>query len=135
MVFRMLKLEFYVPRALEETPDVKEIEELLNKVKSSLNINVKKFVIDESGEKDLKSKILWGLSVAKRIRIKQTRKSKSLYPQLVVFGNDKPITFYPQARAGEEITIKEFLEGLLKGEIRCLHEKFEIEDELRGERR
>ena len=54
----MLKLEFYVPRALEETPDVKEIEELLNKVKSSLNINVKKFVIDESGEKDLKSKIL-----------------------------------------------------------------------------
>ena len=131
MVFRMLKLEFYVPRALEETPDVKEIEELLNKVKSSLNINVKKFVIDESGEKDLKSKILWGLSVAKRIRIKQTRKSKSLYPQLVVFGNDKPITFYPQARAGEEITIKEFLEGLLKGEIRCLHEKFEIEDELR----
>ena len=135
MVFRMLKLEFYVPRALEETPDVKEIEELLNKVKSSLNINVKKFVIDESGEKDLKSKILWGLSVAKRIRIKQTRKSKSLYPQLVVFGNDKPITFYPQARAGEEITIKEFLEGLLKGEIRCLHEKFEIEDELRGERK
>ena len=135
MVFRMLKLEFYVPRALEETPDVKEIEELLNKVKSSLNINVKKFVIDESGEKDLKSKILWGLSVAKRIRIKQTRKSKSLYPQLVVFGNDKPITFYPQARAGEEITIKEFLEGLLKGEIRCLHEKFEIEDELRDERK
>ena len=135
MVFRMLKLEFYVPRALEETPDVKEIEELLNKVKSSLNINVKKFVIDESGEKDLKSKILWGLSVAKRIRIKQTRKSKSLYPQLVVFGNDKPITFYPQARAGEEITIKEFLEGLLKGEIRCLHEKFEIEDELRGGRK
>ena len=131
----MLKLEFYVPRALEETPDVKEIEELLNKVKSSLNINVKKFVIDESGEKDLKSKILWGLSVAKRIRIKQTRKSKSLYPQLVVFGNDKPITFYPQARAGEEITIKEFLEGLLKGEIKCLHEKFEIEDELRDERK
>ncbi|WP_144433163.1 hypothetical protein [Thermococcus sp. 2319x1] len=135
MVFKMLKLEFYVPRALEETPDVKEIEELLNEVKSSLNINVQKFVIDESGEEDLKSKILWGLSVAKRIRIKQTRKSKSLYPQLVVFGNNKPITFYPQARAGEEITIKEFLEGLLKGEIRCLHEKFEIEDELRGERK
>ena len=128
----MLKLEFYVPRALEDTPDVKEIEELLKKVKSFLKINVKKIVIDENGEEDLKSKILWGLSVAKRIRIKQTRKSKSLYPQLVVFGNGKPITFYPQARAGQEITIKDFLEGMLKDEVKCLHEKFEIEDELRG---
>ena len=132
MVFKMLKLEFYVPRSLEDTQDVKEVEELLRNVRNSLKINVKKFVIDEKGEEDLKSKILWGLSVAKRIRIKQTRKSKSLYLQLVVFGNDKPITFYPQARAGQEITIKEFLEGLLKGEIKCLHEKFEIEDELRG---
>ena len=131
----MLKLEFYVPRALEDAQDVKEVEELLKKVRSSLKINVKKLVIDENGEEDLKSKILWGLSVTKRIRIKQTRKSKSLYPQLVVFGNDKPITFYPQARAGQEITIKEFLEGLLKGEIRCLHEKFEIEDELKGGRK
>ncbi len=135
MVFRMLKLEFYVPRALEDTQDVKEVEELLKKVKNSLKINVKKLVIDEDGEEDLKSRILWGLSVAKRIKIKQTRKSKSLYPQLVVFGNDKPITFYPQARAKEEITIKEFLEGLLKGEVRCLHEKFEIEDELRGKKK
>jgi len=135
MVFKMLKLEFYVPRALEDTQDVKEVEELLKKVKNSLKINVKKLVIDEDEEEDLKSKILWGLSVAKRIRIKQTRKSKSLYPQLVVFGNDKPITFYPQARAGQKITIKEFLEGLLKGEIRCLHEKFEIEDELRGKKK
>jgi len=131
----MLELEFYVPRALEDTQDVKEVEELLKEVKSSLKINVKRLVIDEDGEEDLKSKILWGLSVAKRIRIKQTKKSKSLYPQLVVFGNDKPITFYPQARAGQEITIKEFLEGLLKGEIRCSHEKFEIEDELKGGRK
>lgn len=121
MVFKMLKLEFYVPCALEETPDVKEVEELLKKVKSSLNVNVKKFVIDKKGEEDLKSQILWGLSVAKGIRIKQTRKSKSLYPQLVVFGSDKPI--------------KEFLEGLLRGEIKCLHKKFEIEDELKGERK
>ena len=135
MVFKMLKLEFYVPHTLEDTRDVKEVEELLKKVKNSLKINVKKFVIDEDGEEALKSKILWGLSVAKRIRIKQTRKSKSLYPQLVVFGNDKPITFYPQARAGQQITIKEFLDGLLKGGIKCLHEKFEIEDELRGGRK
>lgn len=131
----MLRLEFYVPRGLQDTQDVKEVEELLEKIKNSLKINVKKIIIDENGEEELKSKILWGLSVAKRIRIKQTRKSKSLYPQLIVFSNDKPITFYPQARTGEEITIKELLEGLLKGEVRCLHEKFEIEDELKGERK
>lgn len=134
-MFKMLKLEFYVPCGLEDTQDVKEVEELLRKVGETLKINAKKFVIDENGEKDLKSRILWGLSVAKRIRIKQTRKSKSLYPQLVVLRNDKPITFYPQVRAGEEVTIKEFLDGLLKGEVRCLHEKFEIEDELRGEKK
>ncbi len=131
----MLRLEFYVPRALEDTQDVRDVEELLKKVKSSFSVKVKKLVIDEDGEEDLKSNILWGLSVAKRIRIKQTRKSKSLYPQLIVFGNNKPITFYPQARAGQEITIKEFLEGLLRGEIKCLHEKFEIEDELRGRKK
>ncbi|MHA1238400.1 MAG: hypothetical protein ACTSSJ_04030 [Candidatus Odinarchaeia archaeon] len=74
----MLKPEFYVPRALEDTQDVKEVEELLRKLKDSLKIDVKKFVIDENGEEDLKSKILWGLSVAKRIRIKQTRKSNNV---------------------------------------------------------
>ena len=131
----MLRLEFYIPRALQDSQDVKEVEELLRKVRNSLKIVVKKFIIDGNGEEDLKFKVLWGLSVAKRIRIKQTRKSKSLYPQLVVLGNNKPITFYPQARVGEEITIKDFLEGLLRGEIRCLHEKFEIVDELRGVRR
>ena len=114
-MFKMLKLEFYVPRALENTQNVKEVEELLKKVKSSLKMNVKKIVIDEDGEKNLKSKNSLGLSVAKKIRIMQTRKSKSLYPQLVVFGNDKPVTFYPQARAGGEIIIKEFLEGIVKG--------------------
>jgi hypothetical protein len=47
----------------------------------------------------------------------------------------KPIPFYPRAIAEERITIKEFFGGLLKGKIRCLNEKFEIEDELRGERK
>ncbi len=117
MVFRMLKLEFYVPRALENTSDVKEIEESLKKVKSSLNVDVRKYIIDENGEEDSKSKILWGLSVGKRIKIKQTRKSKSIYLQLIVFGNNNPIMFYPQTRTGEEIKVKEFLGGLLKREI------------------
>jgi len=100
MVVRVLKLEFYVPRALERTPDIK-MKELLKK--ASLNIKVKKFVINKNGEVDLKSKILWKLSGTKRIMY-----SIFLYPQLVVFGNDKPTTFYPQARVRQEIGIKGF---------------------------
>ena len=61
-------------------------------------------------------------------RMKQTKKLKSTYPQLVVFGNNKPITFYPQAGVEQEISIKGFLEELLKREIKILYAKFEIED-------
>ncbi len=128
----MLRFEFYVPRSLEDSPEVEAIRTLLEKVKEVLDIKVKEFVIDTQEEKELKTRILWGLSVAKRIRIKQTKKSKLLYPQLIVFEDDTPLTFYPQARSGKEISIKNFLEGLLVGEVRCLHEKFEIEDKLKG---
>jgi len=134
-VMEMLRLEFYIPRGLRDTDSVKKVEELLEKVRSSLNLDVKEFIIDEDGERELKSKILWGLSVAKRIKIEQTRKTKSLYPHLVVLIDGRPVTFYPQKRPDRKITIEEFLEGLLRGEVRCLHEKFEIEDELlKGEK-
>jgi len=53
MCLRMIKLEFYVPWVLEDTQDVKEVEELLRKVKSFPKTDVKKFVIDEDGETDL----------------------------------------------------------------------------------
>ena len=131
----MLKLELYVPQVLENKEDVKEVGMPLEEVKSSLGVDVEKFVIDESGEADLRSKVLWRLSVIDGIKIKQTRKSKSLYPQLIILKNGRSITFYPQARTGRRITVKEFLGGLLRGEVPCLHEKLEIEDGLRGERR
>ena len=86
MVVRMLRFKFYIPRALEDSDEVREIEDLLNEVKTKLKVSVKKFVIDEKGEDDLKYQILWGISVAKRIKIKQTRKSKSLYPQRNIKG-------------------------------------------------
>lgn len=127
----MLMFEFYIPRSLKDIDEVKEIEDLLEKVKSSFKLKTVKRIINDTEEEVLKSKILWGLAVAKRIRIRQTRKSKSLYPQLVVLINDEAITFYPQARTSKEITIKGFLNGLLNGEVKCLHEKYEIEDELR----
>jgi hypothetical protein len=49
----------------------------------------------------------------------------------VVFVDGKKITFYPQERVKEAITIQDFLNGLLNGEVKCLHEKYEIEDGLK----
>ena len=126
-------LKFYVPQGLENSKEVKEIEELLNKVKTLLGIKVEIVVnINKNFENELKSRILWGIAISKKIKIEQTRRSKSLYPQLIVFIKGNPVTFYPQTKAKNKITIKEFLEGLLKGEIKCLHEKTEIENEIRG---
>lgn len=127
-----LKFVFYVPRSLEGTDDVKKIEEILGKVKSFYKIQNNIQIIDKEKEEEIKSKILWHLSVVKRIGIKQTKRTKSLYPQLVIFLKEEPLTFYPQSYGKDEIKIQEFLKGLLKGEIKCLHDKYEIEDKLRA---
>ncbi len=126
----MLTLEFYIPRALKDTSEVKEIENLLEKVNSSFKLKITKHIMNNSEEEALKSKILWGLAVAKRIKISQTRKSKILFSQLIVKKNGEAITFYPQARTSKKISIMHFLDGLLNGQVMCLHEKYEIEDEL-----
>lgn len=125
-----LKLKFYVPRG--EWPDVEEIDGLLENVKSELDIDYEKFIINEEGEWDLKKNLLLSISVSQRIKIKQSRKGKSLYPQLVVLVDGKGITFYPQQQVKEAITIQEFLKGLLNSEVKCLHEKYQIEDALKG---
>ena len=127
----MIKLDFYVPRGARDLAETKAIEDLLKEVKDTLNIDHEKHIVDEKMEQDLKSDVLWSLSVFNRIKIKQSRKAKSLYPQLAVFVNGRAITFYPQERVKEGFTIQEFLKGLLNGEVKCLHDKYVIEDELK----
>ena len=124
----MLKLKFFIPEGLETTESVKDIENLFNKNKFG---KVYKQTINNVEGHNLKSQFLWSLSVCKKIKIKQTQKTKNLYPLLIVFNeNDKPLTFYPQKRGKEEISIKDFLEGLSERKIICLHEKDDIEKEL-----
>ncbi|VVB63370.1 Uncharacterised protein [uncultured archaeon] len=115
-----LKLEFYLPQG--NWPEAAEIEVLLEQVKNTLHIDYEKSIIDEKKEQDLKRDLLWSLSVFNRIKIKQSRKGKSLYPLLLVSSDSKEITFYPQERVKEEITIQDFLRGLLNGEVKCLHD-------------
>jgi hypothetical protein len=127
----MIGLKFYIPSWAENLPETKEIGDLLEEVKNTLNIDHEKLISNEKMEQDLKRDVLWSLSVFNRIKIKQSRRGKSLYPQLVVFVNDKAASFYPQERVKEGITIKDFLTGLLNGEVKCLHDKRIIGDELR----
>lgn len=120
------RLTLYIPEDLKDTGDVKNNWERLKKLGNLYDIKVAKQIINDEKEWDLKSKILWFLAVYKRIKIKQTRRTKSLYPQLIIFIDDKPFTFYPQSYGKDEIIIEQFLEGLLKKTVRCLHDKDEI---------
>ncbi|MEW6481992.1 MAG: hypothetical protein AB1397_03170 [bacterium] len=104
---------------------------LLKEVETSYNLKILKEVINKQNEERIKFEILWPLAIRKRIKIHQTRRTKSLYPQLVVFIEDKPFTFYPQSYGKSKIDINQFLEGLLKEEILCLHEKVELIEYLK----
>jgi hypothetical protein len=114
-----------------EWQEVQEILPLLEKVGAIFDLKIEKKEIKKFGEEKLKSTILWPISVWKRIRIHQTRRTKSLYTQLVVFLDNKPFTFYPQGYGKERITIKQFLEQLIKGKVLCLHEALELEKKLK----
>jgi hypothetical protein len=123
-----IKFVFYIPEGLKDSDGVKKIDRFLNKIGSLYNIKVIKKVINSSEEEQIKSQFLWHLSVVKRIGIKQTLRTKSLYPQLVIFNGDVPLSFYPQSYGKEYISIEEFLEELLKKRIRCLHDEEEIKE-------
>lgn len=116
----MIKLIHYLPLSFVNNEDSKVVEKLLDDLKSRGEVISEKMIIDQKEEADLKSKILMNISIFKGIAIKQSKKSKMLYPQLVVFSDDKPIIFYPQERAGRKIDIQEFLKGLLSGEFKSL---------------
>lgn len=114
-------LKYYITGGTPKK-DIERIRLLLQQVKELHNIDFEEISLDEKQERELKSRALWSLSVLNRIKISQTRKTKSLYPQLVVSINGEPVTFYPQERAGKRISIEDFLNGLLNNEIKCLHD-------------
>ncbi len=118
----MIKLKLYLPLSFANNADTKVVEKLLENLESKGEVISEKVIIDQKEEADLKSKILMNISICKGIAIKQSRKSKMLYPQLVVFSDDKPIIFYPHERAGRKIDVQEFLTGLLSGEFRSLQD-------------
>ena len=123
-----IKFGLYIPRGSEDSKDAAEIKTTLEKVRPLYNIKIINHIMDKKEENKLKSQILWHLSVVKRIGIKQTKRTKSLYPQLIVFSGNTPLTFYPQSYGKGRVTIQNFLEGLLNGKVKCLHDKYEIDD-------
>jgi hypothetical protein len=127
----MVKAVFYIPKGIKDAEEVKEIEKILERFKPSSILKISKEIMDEADEEKVKELILFP-AVYKRIKIRQTRRTKSLYSQLVIFENDRAITFYPQSRGRDEITIQDFLEGLLRNEVKCLHDRQEIESKIKG---
>jgi hypothetical protein len=123
----MIKLKLYLPQGFADNADSKAVEKLLEDIKSNGEVIWEKIILDQKEEADLKSKILINISICKGIAIKQSRKSKMLYPQLVVFSDDEPIIFYPQERAGKKIDIQEFLKGLLRKEFKSLRDIDDLE--------
>lgn len=128
-----MKISFtlFIPEGLKNTKEVEEIWDRLKQVKGSYNIKTSQEIIDKAKEDKLKFEILLPLAVRKRIKIHQTRRTKSLYPQLVIFLEESPFTFYPQGYGKDQITIKQFLEELLKENVYCLHDKEKLEKHLR----
>jgi len=122
-----MKVKFILFYPNLEWQEVKAVLPLLEKVGGLFNFKIEKKEIKKFGEEKLKSTILWPISIWKRIKIHQTRRSKSLYTQLVVFLNNKPFTFYPQKYGKKEITIEDFLKGLIKGQVLCLHDVEQLE--------
>jgi hypothetical protein len=104
-----IKFAFYIPEGLKDTEEVKEVDRILDNIKSAYKVVIEKHIINRSEEEQIKSQFLWRLSVVKRIGIKQTIRTKSIYPQLVIFNGDVPLTFYPQTYGKEYISVKEFL--------------------------
>ena len=110
----MVEFVFYLPEMfhLDE-----KIRELLESCKEKLKIKYRIETLDSIKEGILKDSLI-PLCVKYGVGYQKTRKSKSLYPQLLVIENEKPIAFYPQLRKGEAIGIEDFLLGLLDRQVR-----------------
>lgn len=126
----MVEFKLYVPDYQEEENLLSSLKEVGKKL--GVSTQVIRFT-DEEGDK-LKLSIMIPVSVSKKIGIKQTQKTKSLYSQLLIFINNELFTFYPQKYGAKEITIETFLDELKKSNVVCLHESEEMKRELFGKR-
>lgn len=122
----MIELKLYVPEYQKEGEVTSPLIAVADKL--GLKTEVIRFT-EEEGDK-LKLGTMLPVSVSKKIGIKQTRRTKSLYTQLLVLINGSLFTFYPQRYSEKEISIEKFLEGLLNGEILCLHDSDELKREI-----
>jgi hypothetical protein len=132
MVKMISRLTLFVPEGDKDTKDVKNNWGLLKEVESLYHINISKQFINNDDEKNLKSKILLPISITKRIGFAKTNKAKSLYPQLILFFDDEPFTFYPQSYSKDKITMEEFLRSLIQGEVKCLHDTNKLIENMRA---
>ena len=112
-------LELWLPTYSVSLPDVIQVKNILAKLRRKYDVRIE-VLKDEAEEEALKSQMLVP-SVWHHIRFPQTRKGKSLYPVLIIRRGKDVVSFFPQRRGRDQVTMIEFIQGLLKGEVKSLH--------------
>ncbi|MCD6450998.1 MAG: hypothetical protein J7L64_01350 [Acidobacteria bacterium] len=122
-----MKLEFWIPETFPSEKEIAKILSRLEKVKTKFGFPYEERRFRKESWDQIKNETLLSISVARKIKIPQSRGAKNPKLFLLVLTDDgNPITFYPQerdTRPCKEVKILDFLDGLLKGEALCIDEK------------
>jgi len=122
---------YCLPKGSESSPEALSIIDMLSQVESAMKIPYDKRIFEND---EVHKEKLMALSVMYRLRLPQTSKTKLLlYPHLVLCNEDnEPVIFYPQIRRSKngrvQVTIEDYLKGLLKGRVKSLVEVPTLKD-------
>ena len=98
--------------------------QLLARVNQTLSIPFEDRRISNHDEASRVKRTLLPIAVGSRLRVHQSAKGKSLYPQLLVYNGPDLVAFYPQMRKGKtgrlEVRTSEYLNSLLTGSLKSL---------------
>ncbi len=121
------KLELWLPSQAVALPDSIRAKETLAKLKGRFDVSIN--VLDREDKAAALKEEMLAPAVWHRIRFPQSRKGKNLYPVLLVRQGGSVVSFYPQRRGDEAISMAEFLDGLMSHQVRSLHP---LPDEVGG---
>lgn len=108
-----LTIALFVSPEVHDEKELKRIETLLEEIHSKLKIEYKKEPITD--QKSF-TKYLFKTCIPQMAHIKIPRtRTRYILIVLVIYRDDEPLVWYPQKKKGhEEISIEDFLRGLLE---------------------
>ncbi len=105
----------YVPQNQQDFTG--SIQKLIREVegKRGIRCQMKIFKENSEDEEELRYKILMPLAILNQVGFRKTKRTKTLYPHLVVYRGEKPVTFFPQHRPTIWVEIEDYLQSILDG--------------------